>query len=626
MRLLLLAVIMTSATTTNCPLPTQRYDVAEFPPRCIDCPQIVSNQMPLARIATQLAVQRAAVKFSPGLPQNDTCGCWRAANQTVVNVTLNASWIVSGLLWDNDRGRWLRQVSVRASEDGVVFVGLGNYTYANHTAAAVMLFAAPVRARVFEVSVLRYANHYVNTSTGFALAAPTALVSQTQPFTCACPLLANGSCCPYLNMTVRNDTCVWCMDPTQISTVMVDGCGKCRAGTFEYMGRCVYSLPSNAINNMRVAAPQSDGVFWTADIDISADPRTVVLLYLTSRGAAPHPCLSNQTVACFLTPVAGFLTVVQPSSWKPAVRQLPPLIAPRYIQFDRGRYTLNMTQPTVREWAAACSLGALFITLWHGRVLQTAALQQPLILKTGIPSLVLSGPGTESLMRAQMELHLFPGNVWMVRVVGATLVGATVRVQWDEGPVLVYGNSPQYIAIGPPPPNWSQMRVSDGSTRLEIRQPVYPVVHGALDSLEYSGIVVEMKYGLRFSAEPSPGDSEQLIFITARSPLPVRLKSLAASIAGATVHYTTSKGFISDPTRVVDLTLACITPPVSSTLYAWIYSAIQILPDAPLLGDYIQRSCAMVTSGAVTKAYWLVPAVAAPRSQPLRLEVTAEFA
>ena len=188
MRLLLLAVIMTSATTTNCPLPTQRYDVAEFPPRCIDCPQIVSNQMPLARIATQLAVQRAAVKFSPGLPQNDTCGCWRAANQTVVNVTLNASWIVSGLLWDNDRGRWLRQVSVRASEDGVVFVGLGNYTYANHTAAAVMLFAAPVRARVFEVSVLRYANHYVNTSTGFALAAPTALVSQTQPFTCACPL------------------------------------------------------------------------------------------------------------------------------------------------------------------------------------------------------------------------------------------------------------------------------------------------------------------------------------------------------------------------------------------------------------------------------------------------------
>ena len=63
-----------------CP-PSQRYDVHQFPPRCLDCPlgKISLNPMRLSSIGTKIrSRKKSAVKFSPGLPHNQTCGCWRA--------------------------------------------------------------------------------------------------------------------------------------------------------------------------------------------------------------------------------------------------------------------------------------------------------------------------------------------------------------------------------------------------------------------------------------------------------------------------------------------------------------------------------------------------------------------
>ncbi|MBV5346102.1 MAG: hypothetical protein JZU63_11630, partial [Rhodoferax sp.] len=86
-------------------------------------------------------------------------------------------------------------------------------------------------------------------------------------------------------------------------------------------------------------------------------------------------------------------------------------------------------------------------------------------------------------------------------------------------------------------------------------------------------------YGFNFSTTPSPGDSEQIIFISAKSPQPIRLKNLAILAQEFTVLYTTPKGFITDPKRVLDLGMACSQP--TPTLSQWITNAMSILPDNP---------------------------------------------
>ena len=169
-----------------CP-PEKRFDVGRF--RCLDCPRVIPNQVPLARINT--LTKKRIQKFSPGLPQNETCGCWRAQENQTINVALNSSsWVVSGLLFNASRGRWLRQFNIQASGDNTTFVDWGTYTATNFTDASIALFSFPIRAQFFNINVLRYANHYVNES-GFPISVQ-ALVSHEQPFSCGCPLLSNG--------------------------------------------------------------------------------------------------------------------------------------------------------------------------------------------------------------------------------------------------------------------------------------------------------------------------------------------------------------------------------------------------------------------------------------------------
>ena len=604
-RLLLLLLAAQSSLPFSSSDPTpycqqqQRFDTTDFPPRCIACPLIVPNRVALSLIPTQARIARRPVsKFSPGLPQNETCGCWRAPMNLSIDVALNSSaWIVSGMAFSSTtKGQWLRNISVRASSDNISFIDWGTYIADNSTDAALLLFSYPVRARFFRIIVHQYANHHVNDSSGFAFSA-RALVGTTQPFACRCPLLSTGQCCPYANMTVRNDQCIWCMDPTQISTVVVDGCGKCRLGTFEYMGRCYYRNPQSAINNLEVTAPQSNGVHWAANISVTADARTEAFLYLTSDPSCSGP-------PCYIAAVSE-----------------------QYVQFDRGRYVLNMTEPAIRSWASCINtvctgyIGARFITT-VGTASSTQDLKRQLIFETGVTSLILSGGGTPSRALAHLELHYFPAtDTWLVRMTGM-LWEEGVYVQWDEDPSTwaPVSTDSYYTLTRPPPINWTDLRVSDrlNVTTLQLLAPASPVVHGAAESVQYSGMLVSIQYGLGMRASPSPGDSERIVLITAKSPAPIRLKRLVAG----NVSYTTPKGFIIDSSSVLDLSIACGT----QTMQQWLNSAVGLLPQQKnqLFSSFITQSCLIASTAS--RAYWMVPSIpTTTRTDAVQMSVVAEF-
>ena len=612
-----------------CP-PTKRYDVAQFPPRCMDCPEIIPNQMTLTQISTVARTKRAS-KFSPGLPQNQTCGCWRApANQTV-DVALNASWIVSGLVFNNNRGRWLRQINIHASADNISFLDWGSYTATNYSEASTTIFSYPIRAQFFRITVIRYANHFVNDTSGFPISV-TALVSQTQPFDCGCSKLSNGQCCPFVNMTVRNDTCMWCMDPTLISTVMINGCGKCKHGTFEYLGRCLYTRPPNVHNSFQTSTAESNGMFWTVGLNITADTHTEVILFLTHQNSSwSHPCmLSNATIAsCRYTNNSQFIPIMMAS----------PSLTSQYLQFDRGRYTLNMTQPVIRSWAScdgiSCvgSVGALFLTDLQN-TFKSQVVLQPLAFNFEIPNFMATVAGNQDTSLARMEIHYFyKADTWAIRISGLRLRGECLYVRWDAASLwLKYSNTEdgEFKPIDPPPSEWETMHVADSMnlTVLQTTRPVSVVMHDMPAQEQYAGIDVRIAYGFGFDSSPSPGDSEQIIFITAKSPQPIRLKRLAVvSLShGVTTTYTTSKGFIIDSTRVFDLTTGCSLP--QDNLRQWITQAVSILADSPppILDAFLKTSCSSVKDNRVSKAYWLIPSRApTPRTASYQMEVLAEF-
>ena len=586
---------------------------------------------------------RRVQKFSPGLPQNSTCGCWRAPLNQTVDAALNASWIVSGLTFNsNTRGRWLREIQINASADNVTFLDWGTYTAKNFSDATVAIFAYPIRARFFRITVLRYANHYINdSSTGFPVSV-SALVSQTQPFGCGCPLLSTGLCCPFQNMTVRNDTCIWCMDPSLISTVMVNGCGRCKPGTFEYQGKCVYKRQSNVNNKLQIANPESDGVFWTAGLDISRDPKTAVAMFLTKTSSFVHPCLLQTNASCMLdgnSSNSQYISISKETLYEApsALRRLDvPIVSVQYIQFDRGRYTLNMTQAVIRSWTACSSiicsgtLGVLYITTFDDNTFKIQEELLPLKFNFGIPNLIATASAEQTVSLSRMEVHLFSNNQYALRIMGILLRGECIYVQWDNDPaVRVDYQGDDFTYVSPPPPKWNTLRVTEGlnSTTLTIQQPIKVVEHRSQSLMQYNGIVVGIQYGFNFSNTPSPGDSEQIIFISAKSPQPIRLKNLAIQTQGFTVLYTTPKGFIIDSTRVLDLGIACNQP--SSTLTQWVTQAMSILPDNPptMLQEFIRSSCNKLTSNVASKAYWMVSARApTPRTTSYSMGIVAEFA
>lgn len=676
-------ILPPSALQQYCP-PTQRYDVRTFPPKCFDCPRIVPYQMRVAPIPTTLltASRRPAQKFSPGLPQNQTCGCWRASANQTFDIILNSSWIVTGLAFSSGRTQWLREFDVHASDDNSTFLPWGVYTMANFTAASLAVFANPVRARIFRVTIRRYANHLVDSSAGFTITPVRALVSLDQPFTCACPMLSSGACCPFVNMTVRNDTCEWCMDPADITTRVVNGCGKCKRGTFEHAGRCYQRVGVGPVNSLSVGNPYSNGLRWRMDVNFTTDSRSMVLLFVTN-GTARIPCASasvdgrstGELSACCLReyqlqqpltppffPVLWNFTPFSPATDESATLQSPsatcqldailnpPISIQQFVQFDRGRSnTLSFTEAEIRRWAACDSIagmctgtiGALFVstpTTLPVSAFIPQLIQQPLRFALGVPPMVCS---TARALPAQprAELHYYAAtDVYTVRVIGVEFKGETLMFQWTANKHTTApqqwtatSNTPEPVVSPPPSDNVSSLRLTDNITSIRIDPPITPIVHDMVAHSTSAAILVEIAYGFGFSALPSPGDSDQIITVTAKSTQPARLKRLltVANPGGQVTVYTTPKGFISDTKRVVDLGIACYQD--RPTLHRWLLQAMLLLdtPEGLPYAEFARRSCQMVVSGQVAKAYWLVPGritITDRKADDVGVEVLAEFA
>ena len=647
--------------------------------------------MQVARIATTISVQKRSIqKFSPGLPQNQTCGCWRSSSQTF-DVALNSSWIVSGLAFSNDRARWLKEFEVHASDDNSTFIPWGAFNMSNFTSASLALFSYPIRARYFRITVQRYNNHYVNSSAGFPLKPIQALVSHDQPFTCGCPMLSSGACCPFINMTVRNDTCVWCMDPGNIMTRMVDGCGKCKQGTFEHAGRCYLQMKQYPTNSLSVGSPFSNGLEWSIDINVTTDARSMVTLFLVKggvEGVKQHPCIKENTeqssglisTCCLKNEEEGNSNLVSnsapsyasilwnyvtpldqtnyPDGYCPieASSTDPPSSIKQFIQFDRGRqppysYTLSFTEQEIRSWTSCnnatgiCTgtVGAIFITAMAKPPITSFLPQlvhQQLQYNLNVPSLVCTTLRPLP-MQARAELHYYAmADTYTVRILGMEMSGDFVRYQWVSSDFVAdwveIPNSLEliisHLPLNDPTFAASSLRIMDATTTtLRIDPPITPVTHGSLSRSTHSGISVEIQYGFGFSSLPAYGDTDQIIIVTARSTQPARLKRLVTvtNPGGQIVTYTTSKGFISDTKRVLDLGAACYQE--NSVLSKWLLQAVQLLDTEGLPHkEFVKRSCRMVISGEVAKAYWLVPyrglLPIVDRIAPAGVDVIAEFA
>jgi hypothetical protein len=641
--------------------------------------------MQVARVPTTLLTKRVVQKFSPGLPQNQTCGCWQThANQTMsFDVMLNASYVVLGLAFGSDRSMWLKEIEIHASDDNRTFVPWGGHVMSNFTSASLALFTYPIRARLFRVVVRKYANHFINSTSGYQILPVQALVSNDQPFGCSCPMLSNGECCPFLNMTIRNDTCVWCMDPADIQTKVIDGCAKCKVGTFEFRGKCHLnrSLTHQPSNSLSVGHAWSDGIDWRVQFNYTTDKETMVLLFLTNKSTRYYPCIrrDNLTVSSYLsttcclreyfpddqsgyspilwnfTPptsfdATGYSQHIDPNSNQDcqinSTLNPPAISVKQFVQFDRGKQqlTLSFTEREIRSWATcendACqgSLGALFMTFPSPQstaFFMPHLLLQPLLFRLAIPSLVCTTSRTLPAL-ARAELHYYAmTDTYSVRILGIDFKSSNgVKFQWavpnttNEWATAAAAD-PHEIIIAGPPADSASLRITDGITTLRIDPPLTPVVHDAVKQSALMGILVDVAYGFGFSKLPSSGDTDQIVIITAKSTQPVRLKRLTSTnVAGDTSVYTTAKGFISDPKRVMDLGVSCYQD--KSLMVKWLTQSMQLLDTQGLpCAAFIQRSCHMILSGDVARGFWLIPwrgALSFDRTASAGVEVVAEFA
>lgn len=628
-----------------CP-PSTRYDVHRFPPRCLACPKITQNSMSISSISTRTVHPRRqrTAKFSPGLPDNQTCGCWKAGNQSVIDVSLNASWVVSGLTFSHmDRTRWLRRFSVSASGDNRTFLDWGVYTQSNFTSASAVLFRYPIRASFFRITVFEYVNHMINASSGFPLRID-ALVCDSEPFGCECAALDTGECCPFPNMEVKGNQCVMCMDPSDIHTVVIDGCGRCKPGTRPTNAsslKCiplVQSSPSRTNFSLEVSSAISNGGGgvdeWKAWIEFSRGAPGVVLFL--SDGSLPCTQSVVSSVSACLAPFQTNGNGLIPVLWNLDLRadsilETTTQINPQYVQFDRGRLALVLNESTLRATpgcGATCSLklGALFLTPARGFSFVDTVLRQVTfdLIKPQDKSLVCTF--SRIFVSATVELHHYV-DIDQYRLVLSTSNASFI--QWDDdGPLVALGADG--VLSRPPPAVWFSMRFFSGDQWYSVRPPVPLVKKRSMLSLQFAreDAWVRVAYGFGLKPLPEPGDSEQLVTISAMSKQPMRLARLASSSGGGTtlLLYTTPKGFISDPKRALDLVVACNGMMSANSMVTWLESALGLMGTD--VRWFVQKACERVRTGEVSKLYWLVPElpIGTGRKEKVGVKVEAEFA
>ena len=630
-----LSLFHLDSISTSYPAPrcsqSQRYDVHKFPPRCLDCPKTIPISMKLYSFGVK--VRQRAAKFSPGLPHNQTCGCWRARNQTDVALSLNSSRIVAGMSFQSTRNQWLKRFSVAASEDNVTFLEWGTYTQRNTTESAMVLFRYPIRATFFRLTVHEYVNHMVNETTGFPLSV-NALVSDSEPFGCECASLPTGECCPSANMEVKNGVCVLCMDPLNINTVMVDGCGRCKPGTMPRGLQCVPMLPiQTQVPFLNVSSAVSSGDEWVTHVNTESGDHSLVL-FLTPGGDVPcvPPSATSECFAALMrdfTPVLWDLNLTDSSGLLP-VSKITREINPQYVQFDRGRgVVMTMDEETIRSWArcdgSQCTgnLVGLFVSLFDNTPRFTVrVVRQPLVFDLApsiIQSLVFGF--SRGLSPVTIEIHHMLDSdqyvLWPLSLNASA-------VQWDDSvelvPVKKNGELTQ-----PPPAAWFSMRIFAGDKQFSVSTPV-PIVkkHSFLSSGTVKDTVkVDISYGLGLKTTPEPGDSEQLVTIRAFSKQPIRLARLSSVSAGVTTVYTSSKGFIVDSARALDLGVACNGMMTTNALIGWLGSALGLMDHR--VESFVNQTC--TRSSGASKLYWLVPyrSMGTRRNEMVEIKVSADF-
>jgi hypothetical protein len=568
--------------------------------------------------------QRPVKKFSPGLPHNQTCGCWRAGNQTDFDVSLNASWVVSGLTLSASRHRWLKRFSVAASGDNQTFLDWGTYTQSNFSTASAILFRYPIRAMFFRITVLEYVNHLINATDGFPVMVK-ALVSDSEPFGCECATLSSGECCPHANMEVRNDTCVTCMDRSDVHTVVIDGCARCKPGTAPVGLRCMPVVPLSYQEERRVELGNTTAGGWSLDV---APSSAVLVLFLGGDrlpfDAAPlGVCLAAVSKGNF-TPV---LWDVEPGL--EPVQQTHRAINQQYLQFDRGRLVLNITEENIRAWAV-CSgyrctgtLGALFIDLSNNFCY---VIQRPLVFELDPPSdskTMVCSFSRQPIPPTTVEIHHLLDTDSYALHLTSILAWA---VQWDDSPEMVAVGSDGVMAL-PPPAEWSSMRVyASGGQQFAVRSPVPILRKRQQISMQRAkeATWVRIAYGLGLRPAPEPGDSEQLTTISAVSRQPMRLTVLASVAEGVTTVYTTAKGFIWDSKRALDLVVACNGMMDTDAMVVWLESALGMLGGSSVLKPFAQLACSRVHNREVSKLYWLVPLRLASTGRREKVDVRVE--
>jgi hypothetical protein len=595
-----------------CP-PGKRYDAWEFPPRCIDCASIVRNRVNLTLVATSSTLvpgqQRDAIKFSPGLPQNKTCGCWSLKQPVVVDVRLNASYLVAGLHFPlTSAVLWLVEfdVDVVVAANGTTTVPWGTHAPVNHTAAATVLFPFPVRASALRLTIRRYAQHAGggNASGGGVNLTVRAVVSSRQPFSCACPTLPNGHCCPFLNMSVRNGHCEWCKDPRDLNVVLDDQCGVCRPGTMELGTRCIGRPRPSTAPSLDVGVVETDGAgALRVQLAMTALPAASVYLIARSRRPPHHPCEADRTSACLFSPEYGAaeymaLTLAESDHGR--------------LQFDRGRNCWFVTTSAqILSWAD-CTTAASFCRGFVGAVFSVGGGLVRVVerevafgLPVLVPSLVVAVAAPRRVVVPRsVEIHHREGrySLWvpgLPRGLGAVRFQcAAIATDWvttvasdegGEGGVMTRIDLPDLAIIDA---RCARFRIAADNGRaaaveFAVAQPRWSQVvrHSTVHAMEGSTVQAALTFGAGWGAAPGVGDTERLAVLTVRAAAP-RVVAAASSA-------------IMDATRD-----ACGGG--RQAALRWLQDRLALVADAgnAVLDGLVNRTCASAPQGRV---FWVVP-------------------
>jgi hypothetical protein len=577
-------------TYAYCPT-GKRFDVQSFPPRCMNCSRIVSNEMHLTPISTQLGIMKNAVKFSPGLPQNRTCGCWRTGNRTV-DVYLNASTIVAGLFFGvSSQVQWVKEFSVQASNDNVTFLPWGTYTQDNYTTAQTVLFGLPIRASSFRLSITKYANHYLNGSS-FGIAV-SALSSNTQPFSCGCPVLPSGECCPYMNMTVKDGKCEWCKDPMLLNVVVINECGVCKNGTIERDKRCVPMAPVAGfpplglyIGNISISASRT----WRINVLASGEAHS---MYLRPVSMSDHPC---QTI-----PIATCLDRALPADY--VVLYSNRSIVHSYLRgATHGLFVLEMSSSQIQLWTecpqiswctgvvgVAYTVGEGFVKVIERRVqFNLWIVPPPFATVSKIDSVALPLAAEVHVYQHAAFLRM-DATDWMLD--GVVSFQCAHQEEWLHVNVL---SDPMWMLQLPrgvlADPRCTRFRVkgrvsANRDAVVAVDRPATFVYHERRVELEHAPIRAELSFGLARGRSPLPGDSERLITVRATSEVPMQFNSM--SVTRATGESEVATKFQD---YVLNMTHACAATEINH-VRLWLLRYLDLILDNGDVARVLQNCC-----------------------------------